>query len=124
VHGQRLPRWRRCKPSEAGEGWRWDELLALWCQEGFSPAEFWEQTPRTFSAWSKGRGDAAKRRADDATVLAWRTALFTRTEKKLRLSDFLVSTLEKRREQTPDEMLAVFRTFVEMGTPLNIRKLN
>lgn len=71
----------------------------------------------------EGRAEAAKIRADDATLLAWRTALFTRTDKRLNLPDFLICK-RQRKAQTPDEMLTVFRTLAEMGSPMNIRRVN
>jgi anthranilate phosphoribosyltransferase len=80
-------------------------------------------TPRCFAAWSKGRGDAAKRRADDQTALAYMTAFFTRTTKKVNLADYLIAAKSKK-AQTPAEMLEAFRQFQDRGAKMNFRKIN
>jgi hypothetical protein len=81
-------------------------------------------TPRCFAAWSKGKAEASKRRADDTTALAFMTAFFTRTEKRVRLKDFLIAAKKKPRKMTPDEMFAVLLQFRDGGAPIDIREAN
>lgn len=50
------------------------------------------------------------------------TAYFTRTDKKVRLADYLVSA--RKKAQKPVEMLAVLREFQSRGANMNFRKLN
>jgi hypothetical protein len=51
------------------------------------------------------------------------TAFFSRTDKKVRLSDYLASARQKK-AQTPDEMLAALMGMREAGAPINIRDIN
>jgi polyphosphate kinase 2 (PPK2 family) len=74
----------------------------------------------------KGAAKAAARRADENTVQAYQVLNFygLAMSKKLKpLSEYLHDK-PKRRQQTTDEMLAVFKGFAASGKPMNIRQVN
>ena len=121
---QCVPAGGQGKPSKAGEGWNWDELLELWCQENPSPAEFWDQTPRSFACWSAGRAKAAQRANEDRIAAAYTGAFFQRTERLRKLDYYLKKTRPKPKARTPDEMYRALLMFQMGGAPINIRQVN
>lgn len=70
----------------------------------------------------KGRSDAAKRAADDRTALAYATAYFTRTTKKVNLADFLLAS--RKKAITPADMLQVMREFQARGANMRFRQVH
>jgi hypothetical protein len=86
-----------------------------------SPAEFWEQTPRSFVSIMEGRARAAKRESDASLSLAWHIEAFARQKKLKPLRELLGI---KPKAQTPDEMLAVFQAIAGKGVPMNFRQVN
>jgi hypothetical protein len=70
----------------------------------------------------KGRADAARRDADDRTALAYATAYFTRSTKKEKLGDYLLSA--RKRASSPAEMLDVLREFQARGAKMKFRQVH
>lgn len=93
---------------------------------GFNPAEFWEQSPRSFVAIMEGAARAATRKADSDTRLAYRALQFYGLAMKGRLKSVEHYLLDKprRQRQTTDQMLTALREFAAMGTPMTIRQVN
>lgn len=72
-----------------------------------------------------GAALAAKRQHESETALAWQIAAFSaaaQNGKLKRLSHYIA--IPAPSAQSPDEMLAVFRTFAERGAPMSIRQVN
>lgn len=83
------------------------------------PGEFWVQTPRSFVAILDGRSRAAKQDYELAVAQAWHTEAFARTKRLKRLIDYL----KEPKAQTPEEILAAFRSFQSHGAPMEIEQL-
>lgn len=69
----------------------------------------------------QGAARAAKKNHEAMLFQAWHTEAFARTKKLPKLTDILG---EKRKAQTPEEMLDVFRQFQARGAGMTIRQLN
>lgn len=69
----------------------------------------------------EGAARRARREQELAILQAWHGEAFARTKRLKGLSDYLG---EKKKAQTPEEMLAVFRSFQSRGAPMNIRQVN
>ena len=83
-------------------------------REGLKPDEFWALTPREWAALMKGRRYAERREAARSISLAWHTAGWSRSRKRLpNLATLLRKiTGERAPEQTP-------RQAVKMAEVLN-----
>lgn len=91
--------------------------MSQWAEEGFSPAEFWQQTPRSFLIIMEGRLRARRRRWEELVAQAWHTEAFARRKSLPSLSKVL-SGEEKQaaKAQTPTEMVAAMRAWVQHTT--------
>ena len=72
----------------------------------------------------EGAARAAKRKHEGETALAWQTAAFSAAAQAGKLKDLGHYISMPKRKQTPDEMLAVFKTIAERGAPMDIRQIN
>lgn len=54
----------------------WEALFRDWVEMGFSPSEFWGQTPRRLDLVFQARDEARRRQSDDLVSSEWRTAGF------------------------------------------------
>ena len=93
----------------------------MWCQAGFQPAEFWDQTPRSFEAIMAGVQNRLEREERMQTALAWTTAAMTRAERLKPLDQY---TRQKPKAQSGAEVLAILRGLQASGAPMTIRRLN
>jgi hypothetical protein len=91
-------------------------LLTAWCRAGYSPGEFWDQTPATFQACMTGAIEKAEAEIERDLFLAWHTAAFnaaTKTKAGLKpLRQML------RKAQTPSQMAAVIQS---LGAKSNMK---
>lgn len=73
----------------------------------------------------KGRSDAAKHRAEEATILAWQIAARSAEAMsgKLKNPEHYLSKA-RRKSQSPDDMLHILLNMRAAGAPMNVRKLN
>ena len=69
----------------------------------------------------EGVSRRAKRESDASLSQAWHIEAFAR-QKKLKPLRELLGIKPKR--QTPDEMLAVLRSFAGRGVPMNFKQVN
>lgn len=88
-----------------------------------SPDSFWRQSPRSFVAVMKGCARAAKRALDLSVSQAWHGEAFARQKHLEKLSKYIGSS-EPKRAQTPEEMLAVFRSFQSQGAGMTITQVH
>lgn len=75
----------------------------------------------------EGAALAANRRYDRDTVLAYRMLQFYGLAMKGRLKplqDYLNEKPQRKKAQTPEQMLAALQSFQMMGAPITIREIN
>lgn len=86
---------------------------------------FWKQTPRTFIAIMEARGRAAQRKIEQDIALAWHVMAIDRDNQKGRmkpLSKYLTA-VRPVRQQTADEVAAIFQSLKAKGRSVNIREV-
>lgn len=96
----------------------------MWVDAGFEPDTFWHQSPQSFQLAMQGVRKRAEREVESHTALAWQTAAMVATARNGKLKP-LKHYLGKRgqRQQTPQEMLAVFEGFKAAGANMKIRRI-
>lgn len=115
------------EPSEGGSDVKWsiESFLVEWVALGGSPAEFWQQTPRSFVAIMRGMARAAKRQADLVIVNAWHTAVFGLSgySGKLRnLSHYMGQERSEEQRSKSAAAVAFFHSLKARGVPVEITR--
>lgn len=86
---------------------------------------FWKQTPRTFIAIMEARGRAAQRKIEQDISLAWHIMAIDRQNQGKRqlipLSKYLTA-VRPVRQQTADEVAAIFQSLKAKGKSVKIRE--
>lgn len=93
----------------------------MWIEEGFSPAEFWEQTGRSFQIVMEGRFDARKYEHRRDTTLAWQIGNFSGAASCGKLKS--LNHYLKKPVKDPREMLAVLHSIKSAGAKMTIRRV-
>lgn len=98
----------------------------MWCQAGFGPETFLEQTAATFAASLRGRAKAREQMIEREVSLAWHTAAFSAAAQagKLKSLKEYRGKAEDRKVQSPQQMLGALRMLQDMGAPMTIKQVN
>lgn len=94
----------------------------MWVQAGQPSDTFWDQTPRLFQLVMQGVRKRLKAELDGRTRQAWEGAGFAALASVGKLKD-LKHYLGSSRSQTPQEMLAVLRSFKAKGAKMTITRI-
>lgn len=78
------------------------KLLSAWAAEGFSPAEFWQQTAESWNAIMAGRSKFHEAQAERDLAVAWMSARFARADKLGPLDSYL------KRQKAPPSLAETF----------------
>ncbi len=97
--------------------------MVMWVQAGFSPDDFWHQTPAVFQMAMKGVRKRLEQQNHAATKQAWETGAFSAAGAAGKLKPLAPYTKSPRRPQTPKAMLAALMAYQAAGAKMNIRKL-
>jgi hypothetical protein len=93
---------------------------------GFRPADFWDETPRSFVTIMEGAARAAEQRHERELMVAHHGAAWTGAAyggKLKRFRDYCPSKSQLQ-PQSGDQMLGVIMSLHEMGAPMKIEQIN
>lgn len=93
----------------------------MWIQAEQSADTFWDQTPRLFQLAMQGVRKRLKSEAENQTRQAWESGSFGALASAGKLKD-LKHYLRGTGRQTPQEMLAVMRSFQSKGAKMKISR--
>ena len=96
----------------------------MWVDAGFSPDSFWQQTPRSFQLAMAGVRKRVEREGEGRIIGAWLTAAYSGAAQAGKLKPLKHYLKKPARRQTPQEMLAVFRSFHAAGAAMTIRQVS
>jgi hypothetical protein len=85
----------------------------MWCQAGFQPDSFWDQTPATFAACMQGVRERLEAEAEGETRVAWQTANFMSAAQAGKLKPLRHYTNAPKRKMSAREMLANMRILAQ-----------
>ena len=88
--------------------------MADWAAGGFPIDQFWQQTPRSFSAWMKGAAERVTVERETAIFAAWFSANWSRSEKMPDLDKALEMVRPKppKPPATPEQIRDTMRLWV------------
>lgn len=96
----------------------------MWCQAGFEPDRFWEQTPRHFQLAMRGARKRISNAADSQLRQAWWTGAFTGlTQSKDGLKPLKHYLRRGPQRKTPAQLHRMFKSMQARGMPMTIRKV-
>lgn len=95
----------------------------MWIQAGFAPDAFWHQTPLHLQLAMQGVRKRLVAENEAETRVAWTTAAFSGAAQAGKLKP-LRNYLRKARRQTPQEMLAVLKSFQAGGAKMKIERFD
>jgi hypothetical protein len=95
----------------------------MWVQAGFSPNDFWHQTPAVFQLTMKGIRKRAEQEMQAATRQAWETGAFAAAGSAGKLKPLAHYLKTPSRAQTPKAMLAALMGYQAAGAKMTIRKI-
>jgi hypothetical protein len=95
----------------------------MWAQAGFEPDAFWAQTPRHFQLAMRGVRKRLEIDSETRTQQAWETGAFGAAAQAGKLKALSHYLRKPGRRQTPQEMLAVMRSFQSKGAKMSIKRI-
>lgn len=95
----------------------------MWVEAGFDPDAFWHQTPDTFSLAMAGARKRLEREAENQIALAWQTGVFAATAQAGKIKPLAHYLRKPGQRQSPEEMMAVMRSFQEGGAAMRITEI-
>ncbi len=101
-------------------------MLSAWAAEGFSPAEFWQQTEATYVAVMTGRQHYNQAQIERDMRLAWHTAIFTRAEKLENLEVYLarMKPAAEKAKMTLDDITSRWAALEMAGYGITVTDLS
>lgn len=95
----------------------------MWIEAGFSPDDFWHQTPRLFQLAMQGVRKRLDREARDRTIQAWETGAFAASGAAGKLKPLKHYLPTKTSAQAPRDMLAAMLAYQANGAKMTVRKI-
>lgn len=95
----------------------------MWVQAGFSPDDFWQQTPRHFQLVMQGVRKRLENESQDRTRQAWEVGAFSAAAQAGKLKPLKHYLAPKAKAQAPRDMLAALLAHQNNGAPMTIRKI-
>lgn len=95
-----------------------------WVEAGFSPDDFWHQTPRSYRLIMQGVRKRLEAEGRERTRQAWETGAFSAAaQSKGGLKPLRHYLPTPTKQQTPREMLAAMREFQARGARMKITRI-